>query len=262
MIRYLRLFLCFLRFSASRALEFRFDFFFRIFMDIFYYLMSIFFYKIVFLHTATLGGWTESQAMIFVGVFITIDALQMTFLTQNMMMIPVFVNRGDLDYYLIRPVSSLFFLSLRDVALNSVINLLMALAILWWALQQYEGEITAGVLCMLVLGMILGFWLMYCMRVFSLLPVFWTQSGIGLSMLYWSFLRFAERPLPIFSPWLRVILLTLLPFGFMASVPASYIFDGIQWELLVLSVGMCLLYGLVLKVLWNFCLKHYSSASS
>ena len=33
MIRYLRLYGYFLRFSFSRAMEFRFDFFFRIFMD-------------------------------------------------------------------------------------------------------------------------------------------------------------------------------------------------------------------------------------
>ena len=262
MLRYLRLFLCFLRFSTSRALEFRFDFFFRIFMDVFYYLMSIFFYKIVYLHTATVGGWTESQAMIFVGVFITVDALQMTFLAQNMMMIPFFVNRGDLDYYLVRPVSSLFFLSLRDVALNSVINLGMALGILVWALSSYDGPVTVGLLCVLFLGMALGFWLMYCMRLLSIMPVFWTHSGVGLSMLYWSFLRFAERPLPIFSPWLRVLLLTLLPFGFIASVPAAYVFDGIHWDMLGMSVLVCVIYGVLILWLWKICLKQYSSASS
>ena len=42
------------------------------------------------------------------------DAIHMTVFSNNMWWFPIFINRGDLDYYLIRPVSSLFFLSLRD----------------------------------------------------------------------------------------------------------------------------------------------------
>ena len=67
MRRYARLYLCFLRFSFSRAMEFRVDFFFRIFMDAFFYFINIAFFKVVFLHTSLLGGWGEEQMMVFVG---------------------------------------------------------------------------------------------------------------------------------------------------------------------------------------------------
>ena len=40
--------------------------------------------------------------------------------------LPMLINRGDLDYYLVRPVSTLFFVSFRDFAANSFVNLVIA----------------------------------------------------------------------------------------------------------------------------------------
>ena len=48
MRRYLRLYAYFLRFSFSRAMEFRFDFFFRIVMDLVWYVMHLVFFRVLF----------------------------------------------------------------------------------------------------------------------------------------------------------------------------------------------------------------------
>ena len=66
MLRYLRLDLHFLRFSTSRALEFRLDFFMRIVMDCVYYAVNLSFFRLLYLQVPTLGGLTEPQAMLFV----------------------------------------------------------------------------------------------------------------------------------------------------------------------------------------------------
>ena len=63
--------------------------------------------------------------MVFVGSVFVADALIMTVFSNNLWWLPIYVNRGDVDYYLVRPVSSLFMLSLRDFAANSFLNLLM-----------------------------------------------------------------------------------------------------------------------------------------
>src|SRR5690606_31745219 len=101
----------FIRFSFSKALEFRVEFYLRIIMDIVYYAVNIAFFKTLFLHTPTLGGWNEKEVTIFVACYILVDALNMTFFANNAWQIPGLINKGDLDYYLLRPVSPLFFLS-------------------------------------------------------------------------------------------------------------------------------------------------------
>ena len=56
-MRYLRLYLCFLRFSAGKSMEFRLDFFFRIVMDLAYYGVALGFFHLLYLHTPTVAGW-------------------------------------------------------------------------------------------------------------------------------------------------------------------------------------------------------------
>ena len=123
-------------FPLSKAMEFRFDFSFRVFMDFAYYGIQIAFYNVIFLQTTALGGWNRDQALVFMGGYLVVDGIAMTFFSNNLWWLPTAVNRGDLDYYLTRPVSSLFFLTLRDFPANSLINLVFALGILAWAVWR------------------------------------------------------------------------------------------------------------------------------
>ena len=65
MARYLRLYLYFLRFSFSRAMEFRLDFFFRGGMDLIWYAVHLVFFAVLFRFTRQLGHWTWDQVLIF-----------------------------------------------------------------------------------------------------------------------------------------------------------------------------------------------------
>ena len=95
---YLRLYLQFLKFSFSRSLEYRMDFWFRIVMDCMFYLVELAFFTILYQHTDMLGGWNYDQILIFVSGFLVIDAIHMTVFSNNMWWMPILVNKGDLDY--------------------------------------------------------------------------------------------------------------------------------------------------------------------
>ncbi len=262
MMRYLRLSAYFLRFSFSKAMEFRVDFFFRIVMDILFYGINIGFYQIIFLHTSVLGGWNEQEMMIFVAGFLLLDALSMTLLSNNVWMMPIFINRGDLDYYLVRPVSSLFFLSFRDFAANSFVNLLMASAILVWAIAGYSSPVTPLGVILFVAGLCLGFALRYFVRILTIIPVFWWHSGRGLELVFWHMTRFIERPDGIYTGITRVILTTILPFALMASFPARMLIDSLKWESLLHLAVVTLIFGFATRFFWHVGLRAYSSASS
>lgn len=262
LLRYLRLYGHFVRFSVSRTLEFRVDFFFRVIMDLAYYGVNLAFYQVVFLHTELLGGWNQDQALVFMGGFLLLDAISMTLFSNNLWMLPIFVNRGDLDYYLVRPVSSLFFLSLRDFAANSFINLLFAAGILAWALLRAADPWTpweiAGFVALLCLGTLLHF----IVHMLTVMPVFWIQSAATLHTIFYSFQRFMERPDRIFTGWVRKALVSVLPFGVMASFPARLLIDGMDWAILGHFALVLAAFSAILLWVWNRGLRAYSSASS
>jgi ABC-2 type transport system permease protein len=262
MIRYLRLFAYFLQFSFSKALQFRIDFFFRIGMDIVFYLVNILFYEVVYSHTNLIGGWDKEQMMVFVGAFLLIDALNMTLFADNLSNISFFVNRGDLDYYLIRPVSSLFFLSLREFAASSFVNLLMACSFLTYALVRYSGPTPLPLVLLFLLLILNGTYLRYLVRMMTIIPVFWMHSNRGLEMMFYHLVRFLERPDAIFTGWVRIILTTILPFGLMVSFPSRILFGGVQWNILFHLAAVTVALSGMVFFFWRKGLRSYSSASS
>ncbi|MFT7486585.1 MAG: ABC-2 type transport system permease protein [Candidatus Paceibacteria bacterium] len=260
--RYLRLYISFLRFSFSKAMEFRVDFFFRVIMDGVFYATQIGFFSVLYGHTQELGGWNLGQTLIFISGFFLVDALHMTIFANNMWMFPILVNKGDLDYYLVRPVSSLFFISLREFAANSFLNVLLALGICIYALATYSEPLGAGRIALYILLLLNGMVLYFILHIAFLIPVFWMHSARGLGELFFSVSKYCERPERIFDGYLRRILVSILPMSLVASRPAQQLFDGADaWTLLHLcavTVGGLLF----LAWFWKRALRSYSSASS
>lgn len=262
MLRYARLYLYFLRFSFSRAMEFRVDFFFRIVMDAAFYAVQIAFFTVLYRHTALLGGWDYDQALVFACGFFLIDALHMTIFANNMWWLPIFVNKGDLDYYLVRPVSSLFFLSLRDFAANSFVNLLLAIVLLAWALGRYPLPLEPLNILVFTILLCTGALLYWLIHLSFLIPVFWLHSNRGLGETFYVIEKYSERPDRIFHGWLRRLLVTVLPFSLLASFPTTLLFDGVTPRLLGHVLGVTALFFVAVRGFWHLALRNYSSASS
>jgi ABC-2 type transport system permease protein len=262
MRRYLTLYGYFLRFSFSRAMEFRVDFLFRVVMDIVYYAVNLAFFGIIYRHTALLGGWNLDQVLVFVCCFLLADAIHMTVTANNLWWLPIFINRGDLDYYLVRPVSSLFFLSLREFAASSFLNVLIAAGLLVWALTRYPDPWTVGRLALLVGLLLVGVLVGFLVHLLFVIPVFWLHSDRGLHELYYSCSKMSERPHQVYHGWLRRALLSVLPLALISSVPAHAFFDGPSADLLLhvlLVTGG--LFAVTLAA-WSRGLRAYTSASS
>lgn len=262
MLRYLRLYGSFLRFSFSKALEFRVDFFLRIFMDIIYYAVNIAFFEVLYLHTPDIAGWDRNQAMLFVGIFLTVDAIYMTVLTNNIWGLPSLVNTGGLDYYLTRPVSTLFFVSLRDFSVSSFINLIMAAGILGWGLSLNPQLLTIGHLLGLGFVILCGLAISYLFQMVLLIPIFWTHSARGFTDLYHILMRFSERPDRLFRGVFRFFITVIMPLALVASFPARLIMEPFDPLILAQLLGVIALHATLVAFMWKRGLRAYSSASS
>jgi ABC-2 type transport system permease protein len=260
--RYLRLYGAFLRLSISRGTIFRAAFFSRFFMDIGFYLFDILFFLVVFTNTSALGGWSKEQVLVFIGCFLVVDALQMTVSSSNLWAFSDVINKGDLDYYLTRPVSALFCLSLREFSLSSFCNLLVALALLGWFIG---GLPATPSLPQLIVGGVLivnGAFLYHLVRLMLLIPVFWIHSGRGLDNLFFTTVQLSERPERIYNPALRTLLVTVLPFALMASYPAQVIVEPFDIRIVLHTLTVTGLFFIAVLILWRNALRAYSSASS
>ena len=262
MKRYLRLYLYFLQFSFSKAMEFRLDFSFRIIMDLVYYAVNIMFFKVLYLHTPLLAGWNQEQIMIFVSIYLLVDAISMTVFSSNMWWLPFLINKGELDYYLIRPVAPLFFLSLKEFSANSFLNLLVAIGFFCYSITSYSSSYSWADLGLLLILIVNGALIYYCCQMLMILPVFWTQSAKGFMDLFYSMGIALERPDKIFKGWIRVLFTFILPFSLIASFPARLFIEKFDLLIFLHLVGVSICLWMVMLWIWRKGLRAYSSASS
>jgi ABC-2 type transport system permease protein len=262
MIRYLRLYWACVKFSIMQATLFRVDFWLRIVMDLVFYGVHLGVFLVLFEHTPVLGDWTREQVLVFVAGSLIVDGLSMTLFSNNHWQLPVLINKGEFDFYLVKPVSTLFFVSLRNFALNSFVNLLMALGIWVWAVRQLPEPPSAGRLVLYGVLLLNGTLLSASLRVLMFLPVFWTQSGRGLEPLHHTLMRLTERPDGIFHGTFRALFTWVIPIFAMASFPARVLLDAEPTQTLATLAGVSLAFYALTLALWNRALRAYGSASS
>lgn len=202
------------------------------------------------------------QMFIFISGYLFIDAISMTVFANNLWMLPEYINKGDLDYYLVRPVSSLFFLSLRDFDASSFVNLLMALGIMVWSVMRYPEPLSLATIFLFIILIILGAVLRYLVRMMFLIPTFWLHSARGFEMIFFYLNRFIERPDKIFFGWVRILLTSVLPFGLMASFPARLLVDSFSIPILLHFIAVLAFFFFIVQWFWKKGLRVYASASS
>lgn len=260
--RYLRLYGHFLRFSFARAAQFRLDFAFRVLMDVVWNVHYLGMFALFAWHAPTLGGWDVHQLRVFTGAIFVVDALQMTLVANGAWELPFAINRGELDYHLVRPVSTLFMVSLRDVAVSSAVNLLIAVGILVAALVAYPGPLDPVALAVFVLLLPLGVVIHWALHLAALCTAFWTQSTKGLRDVFWTAVDFGFRPVGVYPTWMRRLLTTVLPVGVIVSFPCRVLFEGpsaaVVGHMVLAAAGAFA--GLLF--VWRRGLRAYGSASS
>ena len=255
------LYAAFFRASLTADLEFRANFVIRIVTDIFWYVAQIASFEVLFNFTDQIGGWNRAEMRVFLGVLFVIDAIFMTVFQYNLDQFSETVRKGTLDLLLTKPVSSQFMMSCQRVSTAYLGNIVLATVWLVWSLWQLEGFAWWRLVWLIVMipG---GLAVYYTLRFFFSATAVIFQRAENLQYLWYHLYRLGIRPDTIYAPWLKFVLLTALPVGLIASVPARLVLGLASpwlagWVLVMAVVSMW-----VSKLYWNFTLKFYQSASS
>jgi ABC-2 type transport system permease protein len=262
MTRYLELYFHMLKFSIQKSLQFRIDFFFRVVMDCVFYAVHFAFFGVIMNHSALLGGWTAFHLQVLVAAICLVDALNMTFFSNNMWIFPGLVNKGDLDIYLVKPVSTRFFVSLRDFALNSFVNLLVAIGLSVFILLKSPQPLSFVSVVCFYLAVIFGTLIFHFLHFSVVCLVFWTQSAAGISNLSFTLVKLSEYPDSMYPRWLRRMVIFVLPYALVSAFPARVLFSGSPVHYLGCVVLGATCVFVVSQIIWRAGLRAYGSASS
>lgn len=259
--KYLSLYGMIFRTSFIADLEYRVNFVTRIVTDIFWYAAQVIAFEVLYRHTDLIGDWTLPQTRVFLGMIFVVDAIYMVLLHDNLDRFSDKVRKGELDLLLAKPINSQFMVSLNRASTALLGNFTIAVSWLSWSLWQLPDFNWARVLWLLVL-IPSGVVVLYSCRFFmSATAVIFTRAE-NLQFVWYQIYKLGMRPDSIYVPWFKFIILTVIPVGVIASVPARALLNPPDLLLFAWAILLAPLLVWLSSRYWRFCLRHYSSASS
>lgn len=261
MSKYLTLYKAFIKASLVADLEYRANLTIRFVTDIFWYAAQILTFETIFAHTDRVGSWNLEQTRVFLGVLFIVDAFYMILFSENLDKMSDRVRKGELDLLLAKPVNSQFMLSTQRVNTAITGNLILGTSWFVYALSGLPDYNVLNLLWLLIL-IPAGLMTLYAIRfAFCSTAVVFTRSE-NLQYIFFQLYRLGMRPDSIYQPWLKTVVLTILPVAFVASVPATAVMEAPNLPLFLWVIGWSATLVYLSGKFWRFCLKHYSSASS
>jgi ABC-2 type transport system permease protein len=180
---------------------------------------------VIFHQVDALGGWSVAEVSLLYGIACIAFALT-DLVVGHLDLLPTMIREGEFDLVLIRPLSSLFQVVSADFALRRLGKLAQGLGVLVFALVQLDLDWTAGRAAMLVVSVVAGAAIFAGVWVALATIAFWLVDSLEVANAFtYGGNYVAQYPINIFGPWLRRLVVFLIPIAFVSYFPSLYVLD-------------------------------------
>jgi ABC-2 type transport system permease protein len=262
MIFYGSLFLDYTKNYMKTKLAYRADLYMEILSDLLFQGMNLFFILVVFLHTKSLGGWSEAQIMFIYGYFMIPYGIFNCFF--NMWgFAERYIVKGEMDRVLTRPAHNLVQLILENMDPPSLVGSVAGAIIMGFAWAQLG--LPVHLLDIVIFALfVLGSVLIYAGVYMVLTAIgFYVDAPTGILPLVWNLQNYGRYPVKIYNKILQVILTWILPFAFVGFYPAAYFLDAANWQKMAFLTPLVgIVFFTFALLFWNVGVKRYRGAGS
>src|ERR1019366_5485004 len=151
MTRYLQIWLASARYSVVRTLMFRFDFFLWATVELFWMSVNLLLISVIYEHTNSIAGWNKYEMLLLVGTSLLIQRFLMGFFWSSIFEMGRNIRSGHFDFYLAQPGTVMFMATTRKIDPDSMLNSLVALAVVIYSAHELGLHPTFGTIALYVL---------------------------------------------------------------------------------------------------------------
>jgi ABC-2 type transport system permease protein len=206
------------------------------------------------------AGWSREAAYIVVALFTLLDGITTSALSPNLSRIVSHVQRGTLDFILLKPLDAQFQLSTRNLTPWGFPNIVFSLALIAYAGPRIPLPWTAYPLGLL--SVLLSILILYALWFMVATTTIWFTKVWNATEVLRSFVQAGTFPMAAYHPLVRFFLTFILPVAFLTTIPAE-LMRGTRAPTFLL-VEALIAAGLlaISRAFWGYALRYYTSASS
>ena len=223
---------------------------------------SIFVLSVFFGQGRDLGGWSWEAALVVQGIYTFLDGVSSTWLRPNLGAIVTHVREGTLDFVLLKPIDSQFWVSLRIMAPAGLPEMGLGLVLIVWAASRAGASFSLGTVLVAVLMLCVGGVILYALWFVIAATSIWFVKTWNATEVLRAVLASGRFPVSAYPPTLRLVFTLLLPIAFLTTVPAEVILGRAAMPMLALGMFLAVIFFVGSRAFWLFALRYYTSASS
>lgn len=205
-------------------------------------------------------GWSWEEALVVLGIFTLLQGFAATFLAPNLNKIVDHVQQGTLDFVLLKPISSQFWLSARTLSPWGIPDLFFGLILVGYAGNRLGVQPLAYLWSLPPL--LFGFLSLYSLWFMLGATSIWFVKIYNVTEVLRGLLDAGRFPVVAYPIAYRVFFTFIIPVAFLTTVPAQALLGRIQWGWILGSLVLAIALLQLSKGFWRFALRFYTSASS
>jgi ABC-2 type transport system permease protein len=246
--------------AIAAELEYRFNFVLASLTSLGGLIGSLFVGFLFYQTGYTFKGWSWEEALVVLGVFTMLQGFSATFLAPNLSQIVKQVQEGTLDFVLLKPISSQFWLSARTVSPWGLPDLLFGLSMIGYAGSRLGVAPIAYLFASIPL--IFGFLSLYSLWFMLGATSIWFVKIYNVTEVLRSLLEAGRFPMAAYPVAFRFFFTFVVPVAFLTTVPAEALLGRVAIGWIVGAGGLAIALLIFSNVFWRFALRFYTSASS
>ena len=242
--------------NLAGAMEFRFSFLITAGTMIINNAVWVFFWWLYFNRFQTVNGWGLNDVMLMWAISAGAFGLVSVFFG-NALRLPSLIATGQLDAYLTQPKPILLHVLISRMSVSAIGDLTFAFLIYFW-----KGDVSLVGGAKFLLALLIGAMIFLGMALLLGTLAFYLGNTEGMSsMLFDSIVTFTVYPTDIFKGLGKALLFTLIPAGFISSMPIKLLRPAVDTPFLIAALAFS--FALVLFALWCFHrgLRRYTSGN-
>ncbi len=248
--------------GAMYEMQYRLNFVLQLIQSVVRLATGVVAIELVFTHTGDLDGWSQPELLAVLGVQILLGGIAASFIIPNMFVLMFEIAEGEFDFSIVRPVDAQVFVSTRRISFWSLVDVVLGVIVLGWALSGLGG--TIGLLDALAFGFTLfcGMLILYCIWMVFTTTAFRLINVDDMAQLLQGLYDAGRWPVRIYPLWLQGLLTVVVPLGFAITVPAEALSDRLTPFVLGATLVVTVVALVVTRAFWRWGVRGYSGASA
>ncbi len=258
----LRLAWLYFRVGVMNEVQYRLNFFVQVLQSGVALATGLIALNVVFAYTDTLKGWTHAELLAVMGVHILMSGIIKSAIQPNMLRLMEDVRQGTLDFVLTKPEDAQALISVREVRMWQMVDVVVGVIVLLTAITQLGRAIGLVEALMFGTALVAGALMIYSFWLMLTTGAFWVVRMDHVIELFQGIYQAGRWPIGIYPNALRLSLTFLVPVAFAVTVPAEALTKRLTLPTLAGAIALAVVLLSASRLVWKVGLRQYTGASA